>query len=65
MEMPTMAIDFVLTEGQETTTLEIECLQDLIELFEQGYELMLIKPEVRRKIIVNIEIKEKEIKNND
>ena len=61
-----MALNLVVNEGQEKTTLEVECLQDLLELFKQGYELMLVKPEVRKPIIVTIETKQKgEIKNNE
>lgn len=52
-------IDFSITKGQKKVTLEIEDVQYLIELFKQGYELMLVKPEVRKPISVNIDIKEK------
>lgn len=62
MEPSMITLNLVVTKGQEKTTLEIECLQELIELFEQGYELMLVKPEVRKPIIVSIETKEKEKK---
>ena len=60
-----IALNLSVHKGQKKATLEIDCLQDLIELFEQGYELMLVKPEVRKPIIVSIENKEKEIKNNE
>jgi hypothetical protein len=54
-----LGLNLSINKGQEKATLEIECLQDLIKLFEQGYELMLVKPEIRKPISVSIEIKEK------